>query len=179
MTTIVQPGGSKRDAEVAAVVNAAGAAMVFTAPPPLQALTGVDVGLRNRTYAFMVERGRAPRPAELGDADAVVAGWRELHDAHALVLGDRPDELRMLNPFSCVPTPYRVEAGGRSWYANCAWDAFGICAALYADGRVLASCPDCAEPLEVDVAGGVPMPADLVFHVLVPARRWWDDIGFT
>ena len=30
VTTIVQPGGSKRDGEVAIAVNAAGAAMVFT-----------------------------------------------------------------------------------------------------------------------------------------------------
>jgi hypothetical protein len=32
----------------------------------------------------------------------------------------------MLNPFSAVETPHRVEAGGRSWFANCAWDALGI-----------------------------------------------------
>ena len=30
MTAIIQPGGSKRDAEVVAAVEAAGAAMVFT-----------------------------------------------------------------------------------------------------------------------------------------------------
>ena len=42
----------------------------------------------------------------------------------------------MANPFSAVPTPYRVQADGRSWFANCAWDAFGICAALHVDGRI-------------------------------------------
>jgi phosphoribosylaminoimidazolecarboxamide formyltransferase/IMP cyclohydrolase len=30
VTTLIQPGGSKRDAEVAEAVNAAGGAMVFT-----------------------------------------------------------------------------------------------------------------------------------------------------
>ncbi len=138
----------------------------------------MDVDLRNRTYAFFARHARAPRPHELGDP-AEVAGWRALHDAHALVLHSHTDELRMLNPFSAVPTAYRVEAGGRSWYGNCAWDGFGICAALHVDGRIETSCPDCGEPLAVEVLGERPDPDDLLFHVLVPARRWWDDIVFT
>ena len=85
----------------------------------------------------------------------------------------------MANPFSAVPTAHRVTAAGRTWYANCAWDAFGVCAALHADGHVSSSCPDCGEPIEVDVADARPARDDLVFHVLVPARRWWDDIVFT
>ena len=36
----------------------------------------------------------------------------------------------MANPFSAVPTAYRVPPDGRWWYANCAWDAFGILSAL-------------------------------------------------
>ena len=36
------------------------------------------------------------------------------------------------NPFSANPTPHRVLAVGREWYANCGWDAFGILAALAA-----------------------------------------------
>ncbi len=102
-----------------------------------------DLDLRRRTYAAVVELGRAPAPEELGDRDEIVAGWHRLHDAHALVLNPATDELRMANPFSAVPTSYRVEASGRWWYANCAWDAFGICAALHVDGVVETSCPDC------------------------------------
>jgi hypothetical protein len=85
----------------------------------------------------------------------------------------------MLNPFSCVPTAYRVRAAGRWWYGNCAWDALGICAALHADGDVHTSCPDCGEPLAVSVRDGALDRDDLLFHCLVPARQWWDDIVFT
>jgi hypothetical protein len=138
-----------------------------------------DVGLRRRTYAFMLEAGRAPQPEELGDREEVIAGWRRLHDAHALVLNPATDEIRMLNPLSAVPTAYRVRAGGRWWYANCAWDAFGVCAALHVDGRIETSCADCGEPIGVEVRDAKPDDESLLFHVLVPARSWWDDIVFT
>jgi hypothetical protein len=141
-------------------------------------MTEADRDLRNRTYALFVELGRAPAASELGDESAVKAGWRRLHEEHALVL-DGADELRMCNPFSAVPTAYRVHAVGRSWYANCAWDAFGIPAALDADGRIESSCPDCGEPYALEVAGGRSDRQDLVFHCLVPAERWWADIVFT
>jgi len=138
-----------------------------------------DLELRRRTYAFIVEHGRAPVAAELGAAEEVVAGWRRLDEAHALVLNGATDELRMLNPFSAVPTAYRVQASGRWWYGNCAWDALGICAALHADGRVETSCPDCGEPLVVEMRGARVDDESLLFHCLVPAAHWWDDIAFT
>jgi hypothetical protein len=138
-----------------------------------------DLALRRRTYAFLVEHGRAPIAVELGDPDDVLAGWRRLEAEHAVVLNPATDEVRMLNPFSVVPTAHRVQAAGRWWYGNCAWDAFGICAALHADGRVETSCPDCGEALAVEVSAGRPGDESLLFHCLVPAAHWWDDIAFT
>jgi len=135
--------------------------------------------MRNRTYAAFVELGRAPAAAELGNEDEVKEAWKQLHDAHALVLNPATAELRMANPFSAGPTAYRVQADGRWWYANCAWDAFGILSALNADGRVESSCPDCGEPYSVEVAEQTIDRRDLLFHCLVPAPRWWDDIVFT
>jgi hypothetical protein len=135
-----------------------------------------DLELRNIVYRRFVELGRAPTLEELGTDEASL---RRLHDAHWLVLeSDRP-EIRMANPFSAIPTRYRVEADGRPWFANCAWDAFGIPAALGVDGHISSSCPDCGAAIEIDVIGGRPGPATDVFHVLVPARHWWDDIVFT
>jgi hypothetical protein len=134
-----------------------------------------DRALRNRVYGFFVETGRAPAPEEV-DADA--GAYARLHDEHALVLDGR-GEIMMLNPFSAVPTPYRVEAGGRSWFANCAWDALGVPAALGVDGRIASSCPDCGDELAVEVVDRRPQPDNLVAHFVVPARHWWDDIVFT
>jgi len=143
-----------------------------------------DIDLRNLTYRRFVELGRAPSAGEIAGSagrsvDEVQTTWRRLHDAHALVLNPATVELRMVNPFSAVPTAYRVNASGRWWYANCAWDAFGICAALHAGGRIEASCPDCGEPIGLAVVNRQPDDQTLYFHCLLPAVRWWDDIVFT
>jgi hypothetical protein len=126
-----------------------------------------------------VEFGRAPAARELGGETEVRAGWRRLHEAHALVLNAATDEIRMANPFSAVPTAFRVQADNRWWYANCAWDAFGVLSALKVDGRVESSCPDCGEPYSVEVADQTAEQADMLFHCFVPAAHWWDDIVFT
>jgi predicted RNA-binding Zn-ribbon protein involved in translation (DUF1610 family) len=142
-----------------------------------------DLELRNATYRRFVELGRAPTATEVAATvgvaeDEVRAAWSRLHDGHALVVGDDGD-LRMVNPFAAGTTDFRVEAGGRSWYANCAWDAFGIGAALHVDSEFETHCPDCGEVLHVRIRDGRPDDATLVFHVLVPARQWWSDIGYT
>jgi len=143
-----------------------------------------DLALRNVTYGLFVELGRAPTAAEVADrassnVGVVIAAWRRLHDEHALVLAYGADTLRMANPFSAVPTPYRVHADDRRWFANCAWDAFGICAALHTDGRIETTCPDCGKALEIEVHEGRADDESLLFHCLVPASSWWDDIVFT
>jgi len=144
----------------------------------------LDRGVRNFLYRRFVETRRAPSSedagAELGlSPDDTEGALRRLHDSHALVLERDAREIRMLNPFSCVPSAWRVHAVGHTWYSNCAWDSFGVCAALQADGRIESSCADCGELIEVEVRDGAAVPDDLVFHVLVPARHWWDDIVFT
>jgi hypothetical protein len=143
-----------------------------------------DLALRNRTYGLLVELGRAPTVDEVAAAAGVAAadvasGWRRLADAHAVVLDDDRQSLRMLHPFSAVPTPHVVHAAGRSWYANCAWDAFGICAALHVDGRIDTTCPDCGDGITVAVHDQRPDDETLVFNALVPAVHWWDDIAYT
>jgi Alkylmercury lyase len=143
-----------------------------------------DVALRNLTYRMFVDSGRAPTAAAVAaevdmTVDVVLDGWARLHDAHALVLQTGGREIRMANPFSAVPSAYRVLANGRWWYANCAWDAFGVCAALRADGTIDTSCADCGDPITIDVADTRPDDPSVLFHCLVPASRWWDDIVFT
>jgi len=146
-------------------------------------MTPGDLAIRNATYRSFVELGRAPTADEVAAAtgeeiEALRAAWWRLHDAHALVL-DARGRLVMANPFSAVETPHRVETAGRTWYANCGWDAFGIGVVLRADSTIRTTCPDCADPIELEVRGYRPTDPSPVFHVLVAARDWWSDIGFT
>ena len=143
-----------------------------------------DLRIRNATYALFVDLDRAPSASEVADrqrvtSEGVLASWERLHNAHALVLAPGGRELLMANPFSAVPTRHRVLAREKWWDANCAWDAFGICASLTSDGRIETSCPDCDESIRLEVRDGSPSDTGLVFHCLVPARQWWDDIAFT
>jgi hypothetical protein len=146
-------------------------------------MEAADLVTRNVTYGLFLAFGHAPTADSVASAlgttrDEVRAAWRRLEDEHALVLEPRTPEIRMANPLSAVPSAYRVNAAGRWWYANCAWDAFGVCAALQVDGRIEASCPDCGEPISVEVHDGRSDTESLLFHCLVPAAQWWDDIVF-
>jgi Alkylmercury lyase len=144
-----------------------------------------DLEVRRHVYTTVVEDGLPPEVA--GTADAlgrpepdVAAAYRRLHDARALVLHPATTEIWMANPFSAIPTPHRVRVDSRQWFANCAWDALGIPGALRADGEIDSACACCGEPVALHVANGeLEGGADLLVHILVPARRWWDDIGFT
>jgi hypothetical protein len=144
-----------------------------------------DLDLRRHVYFSVVANGHPPTVEEtavaFGTREAEVAdGYRRLHDAHALVLHPGTDQIWMANPFCFAPTPHRVQAGGRWWTGTCCWDALGIPAALHGDGRIETECACCGERLDLAVVDGeLSEGADLLCHVLVPARRWWEDIGFT
>ncbi|MBA2382331.1 MAG: hypothetical protein H0V73_09505, partial [Chloroflexi bacterium] len=69
--------------------------------------------------------------AEMEAADAFVFSARLSDAGEATVIrrgAGRPKSTD--GPFAARATDFQVEAAGRSWYANCAWDAFGIGAAL-------------------------------------------------
>ena len=144
-----------------------------------------DLDVRRHVYFSVVANGRPPTPPETAaafgrDEEEIVDAFLRLHDAHALVLEPDSADIWMANPFCFRHTPHRVSAGGRSWTGTCAWDALGIPAALHADGRIESACACCGEALELEVVHGeLTMGRNVLVHILVPARRWWDDIGFT
>ena len=135
-------------------------------------------------YAQMVTTSAAPTTAEAARAlvcspEEAEAAYQALADAHMIVL--RPDSttIWMAMPFSNMQTPFTVIAGGRGYYANCAWDAFGVPALLDADARIFTTCADCGGALERKVAGGHLTETRGLVHFALPARRWWDNVGFT
>ena len=92
---------------------------------------------------------------------------------------DDPSRLRLANPFSAVPTPFEVEAAGRTYYGNCIWDGLGIVSLMGGTGQVRTQCPDCGEGLTLRVEGGALVRDEGIVHFSVPAASWWDDIIYT
>jgi len=144
----------------------------------------LDRDVRLAVYRKIVEEGRPPTAPEiaggLGVAAAEVeASLRRLADGHVLVLAPGTPYIWMANPFSAIPTPFEVLVGDRTYFGNCIWDALGIPACLDADARIRTRCPDCSEPLSLDVRNGTLEASKGVIHFAVPAARWWEDIGST
>ncbi len=144
-----------------------------------------DSVVRLAIYRKIVDEGSPPTVSEIADGLGITTSEIEtslhrLADGHAIVLQPGTSEIWMAAPFSAVPTRFDVTVGGRQYFANCIWDALGVPACLHADARIDSSCPDCAEPMRLDVRdGALQEPADGVLHFAIPAAKWWEDIGAT
>ena len=114
------------------------------------------------------------------DYAQVSASYVALAATHVVVLDPESGEVWMAMPFSSVPTHFPVVIQGRSLWANCAWDAFGIAAALDNDVTFATPCPASGAVIAGGVRHGVAYAhPGAVAYVGVPAAQWWDDIGFT
>lgn len=141
--------------------------------------------VRIALFARFAALGRLPSRSEVADAAGVAetdvaAAYRALAADRVIVLAPGTDDPWMVNPFSATPTPFRAEAGGRAYWANCIWDALGVVAMLGGTGAVRTPCPDCGEPIHVEVEDGrLAAEPGLVVHFAVPAAQWWENIAFT
>ena len=104
---------------------------------------------------------RVPATAESGSLPSIEAvaekvgatpadikqAYARLRASQLLLLEGDGVTIRMAPPFSGVPTQHRVTVDGIEYYANCAWDALGIPAALHRPGVVRSRCEQSLEPL--------------------------------
>jgi hypothetical protein len=143
-----------------------------------------DTRVKLAIYHHFADTGRAPSAYEIAqtigsDEDSVVAAYTRLRAQRVLALEKDGRSIRMAPPFSGVRTEHEVLVDGVRYYANCAWDSLGVIAALRRAGEVRSRCGQSQAPLRLRVDGGGPGPCDWLFHCLVPATKWWDDIVFT
>ena len=141
--------------------------------------------VRLAVYRHFRAQARAPTIAEVASilgtsAENVRKAFVSLAKQHVLVLQPDTDEVWMAMPFSVVETAFKVVADEGEWWANCAWDALGIPAMLGQDAEIYSTCPASGVPLRVTVTGkALGVDTESVVHFLLPAARWWDDIGYT
>jgi hypothetical protein len=119
-----------------------------------------ELTLRRKIMVAFAQTG-SPPPVEAAERDALSL----LADHHVVVL-DETGAIRMAHPFAAHHEGAKVRSGDQTWWGNCAWDGYGIVAALgLADATI--------------TSDGLTAGPGVCFHVAVPAARWWDDIGFT
>ena len=136
-------------------------------------------------YETISRTTQAPSTAEV--ATALNSPLEDVQTAYAQLAGMRllvpepgdPSRIRMAPPFSGIETRHLARVAGKDYYANCAWDAFGIAAALGQDAEIFSTCPDCGESLSYQIQDGRPLAHDSVAHFAVPAVQWWQDIIYT
>lgn len=144
-----------------------------------------DTNVKLTIYNVIAETTRAPTSAEIAQmldssVEEIEAAFERLYRKRLLVVEPNDSSrIRMAPPFSGIETPFRVRVGEKSYYANCAWDALGISAALHADADIFAVDAHTHEPLTLIVRDGNPIPEPCVTHFAVPAAQWWDDIIYT
>lgn len=143
----------------------------------------LDRRVRIAVYDAAMRGGVPPLAAEVAGTleaplDEVRKSFQRLATARVLVLQPGSREILMASPFSAVPTPFHVQAGGVTAYGNCIWDALAIPAMLDADGVIRCSCGDCGEAAEIRVTAGQ-VAGDGLMHFAIPAKWWWSDIVFT
>jgi len=143
-----------------------------------------DVALRQAVYSHFVSTGTAPTVASLAGTlrltiPDIATALQRLFARRLLVLSPDGEQILMAPPFSGIPTQHRVLTGGREYFANCAWDALGVLAALQQDGLVRSRCEQTREALAIPVHATGPESIPCVAHFAVPAALWWRDIVFT
>lgn len=143
-----------------------------------------DVKVKVAVYKLTADSGSIPSIESVAqkveaEPPAVKEAYARLRASRLLLLESDGVTIRMAPPFSGIPTQHRVTVDGIEYYANCAWDALGIPAALHRPGLVHSRCEQSLEPLRLSVGLDGPEPSSWLFHCLVPAAKWWDNLVFT
>jgi hypothetical protein len=143
-----------------------------------------DTDVRLAIYRHFASTGQAPSVAHVAahlacSEDIAREAFARLRAKRVLLLEPDGETIRMAPPFSGVPTPHTVVIGRQTYFANCAWDALGIPAALHQPAMVHSSCGQSGTPLLLSVGLDGPEPSSWVFHCQVPAAHWWEDLIFT
>ena len=144
----------------------------------------LDTSIRLAVYQHFASTGQSPSLAGVAaqctcSEGDVRAAYARLRTNRVLLLEPDGETIRMAPPFSGVPTPHTVEVGRQTYFANCAWDALGVPAALHQEAVVRSSCGQSGAPLQLRVGPDGPDPSQWLFHCQVPAARWWADLVFT
>lgn len=143
--------------------------------------------VRLSTFERFVNDAQAPVVEELmtefslsrDDATAILD---ELVAARHIALVPGSARILMAFPFSAIATPFRVTARGRTYFANCAWDAVAFHAMLGDEVHVESFCHHCATPIRIELRDGRATrvePKETLVYLALRPTQWWENIVTT
>ncbi len=144
-----------------------------------------ETSVKMEIYQTIVQTTQAPSAPDVARSlhrtvAEVQSAFQRLSEKRLLVLEPvDSSRIRMAPPFSGVETRHTTVVDGKSYFANCAWDALGVAAALHRDANIFSSCADCGEAMTFLVRDGAPLPQACAVHFAVPAAQWFDNIIYT
>ncbi len=144
-----------------------------------------ETTVKMKIYETIAETTIAPDAGEVAallkaPIEEVAAIFQQLYKKRLLVLEpDNEKKIRMAPPFSGIETQHTVEINHKSYFANCAWDTYGIAAALHRDAVIRSKCADCDQSIELEIKDGQSGKEECLIHFAVPAAQWWNDIIYT
>jgi hypothetical protein len=149
-----------------------------------QQVDELDRSVRMHVFGAAANTARVPTNPEVAAAlglplATVEESLRRLAAGKVLVLAPNNVNVWMANPFSAVPSAFKVHSRGLTYFAPCIWDALGIPAALDTDAEIETSCGDCGAAMSLSVRARALAREEGVIHFALPALRWWENIGFT
>ncbi len=155
---------------------------------PSVAVSGDTRRVRKLIVDTFVRAGRAPNVGEIKKAldlsrNQIVEAFRELPMIDTFALERGTENIRILSPFSNLPTPYRVSVEDEPrWYAVCGAEALAI-PFMFPGQRIQvdAYCRDCGDPIRLIMQDEEIIeqePAGLLCHLGVPVARWFEDLPY-
>ena len=144
-----------------------------------------DDALRIFIYDRFVASGTAPTSADIAayfgiDTAAAKQRLAALKFGKTVLVSPSSGEIWMAGPFCATKSAYALSDGTTTWYANCAWDMFGVALIVGKPLIAEAQCADCRERIAVECdPAHPPVECQALVHFLVPAKHWYEDIGFT
>ena len=144
----------------------------------------LDQRIRLFIYEHFAEHGSPPVVEQLmtwfdlSRPDSVEV-LRRLAEARHIALVKGTARILMAFPFSAIATPFRVLANGRTYFANCAWDAVMFHEVLGTDIAIDSFCHHCATPIRIEMRDGRAVrvePAEAIVYLALRPTQWWEDI---
>ncbi len=141
--------------------------------------------LRTFIYDTLIADGAMPSSVEIAAHFSVskpdaLRALREMKVGKTVLPNPETGEIWMAGPFAAAATPYVLRAAGRRWFANCAWDMLGVATLVATPVDIETQCTDCGDPITMHFEPqDQSLGTELLVHFLLPARQWYDDIGFT